>query len=128
MSRVKPFAQAVPADQPLTLSALSKTVAIVPPELVTVVYPAVPFIPCGSLQPEGTVRATSPLFIVSVAVNVKIRVFPALPAETEIGETMFVPDPSAALTVGIIKKENAVKKKRPMIKAAFFLSGRFLLM
>ena len=40
-----------------------------------------------------------PTFIVPAEVNVNVRVLPVLPALTVPGETVQVPDPSAALTV-----------------------------
>ena len=64
------------------------------PEIV--VYPATPFVNCGVVQPLGTVNVIEPLFMVSVAVNVKVYVPPVEPAVVVNGVTVFVPEPSAA--------------------------------
>jgi hypothetical protein len=69
------------------------------PDEVAVVYPAVPLLPWGSDQPEGTLMRSRPPSIAPSAVKVKIIVLPVLPALTVVGTTVQVPDPSAALTM-----------------------------
>lgn len=97
---------------------VSSTLAIIPLTEFAVVYPAMPDVPCGVLQPpEGTTRSMPPLFMLSAAVNVKVRVLPVLFAETEVGETEFVPDPSAAL---VCKNGKNVKKERQTANNARF--------
>ncbi len=95
VSAAKPLVQAVPADQPLVLSALSLTVAI-RPVVVNVVYPATPLVPCGEDHPAGTVIVIPPEFIDSAAVKVKLKVLPVELRSAEFGLTVLVPEPSAA--------------------------------
>src|SRR5205807_540216 len=66
-----------------------------PPDAV--VYPAVPFTSCGCVKPEGTWTRTEPLLIPpAAAVYVNVKVLPVEEAATFVGETVFVPVPSAA--------------------------------
>jgi len=91
-------ASASSSVQPVAESAAFSTFATVAlPLVATVVYPAVPAVPWGVDHPTfGTLMRTSPLSIVSAAVNVNGKVWPVSPAVVVFGETAFVPEPSAA--------------------------------
>jgi hypothetical protein len=101
VSTEKPPEQAVGFDvlrtQPDMLSASSKTEPTTP-VVDTVVYPAVPTLPCGVLHPVGTVSEIPPLFIDSAAVKIKVSMFAVELTRVVSGdvETVAVPEPSAA--------------------------------
>jgi len=89
---------------------------MVPADELIVVYPATPAVPCGALQPDGTATDNSPLSMVSVAVKVNVCVFPVEFASVEVGVTVLVPDPSAALRLWTTAK-NAVRLMRATLHA-----------
>ncbi len=103
------------------LSRVFKTVATIPLPEVTVVYPAVAGVLLGALHPEGTVILKPPLSMVSAAVRVKLKLFPAELTVTFVGETTFVPEPSAATAW-----DNGTKRiPRRKINETIFLVKKF---
>ena len=81
--------------RPLTVIVDPETASDEPVGAVVVAKPgSVPVVE-GRDHPDGTVRLTSPSVTVPAAVYVKVSVWPADPAVTELGAAVIVPDPSA---------------------------------
>src|SRR5437870_2459239 len=98
---------------PLTVIVWPET-ETVPVELV--VYPWSVLVVDGADQFAGTATSTAPFLSPPVAaVYVSVSVFPVVPANTEVGEIVSVPDPSALLLTARVGEAPIAVRLPPLV-------------